>query len=393
MEISIEELFDKAEPEQLESLLAGVEAKRAKAGEKRRVIARVTGEKKKRSPKIWIAAAAAVALIAAAFLGVAIFTRRPVIPAQPQNNSVEMIKRLECFDRIIWSDSDADDPHIERAPDGPVLWNGVYVDERLYAALESASDEDVFAVMLRSKLGALEFEDFVFEGKTGAELIEEEQEINEVVRELEIFDYISGGSLDTVDPTMMWEWLKAEGAFEESIKPDCIERFGQEFLDRYWSEEGGFDRAAILRDKEEQKKLKQAAHERSFAAGAEFGFEKCETAIISLYYSGAADYYYIGNYHDGEDGGRSYYIAIVTKAQLASAAKMIKGRGLDSRFDFENACFTMVKYPASEMDGAVIGFLRAAAKGLPLNDVRAFIPGNAEVVAFDEAAIARIAGR
>ena len=43
--------------------------------------------------------------------------------------------------------------------------------------------------------------------------------------------------------------------------------------------------------------------------------------------------------------------------------------------------------------GAVIGFLRAAAAGLPLNDVRAFIPGNAEVVPLDEAAIARIAGR
>ena len=335
----------------MESLLAGVQAKRAKAGEKRRVIARVTGEKKKRSPKIWIAAAAAVALIAAVFLGIAIFTRRPVIPAQPQNNSVEMIKRLECFDRIIWSDSDTDDPHLERAPDGPVLWNGVYVDERLHAALESASDEDVFAVMLRSKLGTLEFEDFVFEGKTGGKLIEEEQEINETVRELEIFDYISGGGLDTVDPSMMWEWLKADGAFEESIKPDCIERFGQEFLYRYWSEEAGFDREAILRDKEAQKALKQAAHEKTFAAGAQYGFEKCESAISALYFSGVTDNYYSGCYADAEEVGRTYYIAIVTRDQLASAAKKIKECGLDTRFDFENACFTLVKYPASEMDG------------------------------------------
>ena len=34
--------------------------------------------------------------------------------------------------------------------------------------------------------------------------------------------------------------------------------------------------------------------------------------------------------------------------------------------------------------GAVIGFLRAAAKGLPLADIRELIPANAEIVAFDE---------
>lgn len=349
MNINVEELFDSAEPEQLEGLLDGVKGSAPRLGTKRRIASRVTGEKKRR-PKVWIAAAACLGLIAAVLFGIAVITRRPAIPAEPQNNSVEMIKRLECFDRIIWSDSDADDPHIERAPDGPVLWNGVYVDERLHAALESASDDDVFAVMLRSKLGALDFEDFVYEGKTGRELVEAEQELNDIVAELEKFDYISGG-VDTVDPYMRWEWLKNDGAFEEYVKPDCLERFGQEFLDRYWSEEAGFDRKAILRDKEAQKALKQAAHEKTFAAGAQYGFEKCESAISALYFSGVADNYYSGCYADAEEVGRTYYIAIVTRDQLASAAKKIKECGLDTRFDFENACFTMVKYPASEMDG------------------------------------------
>lgn len=350
MNINIEELFSEAKPEQMSGLLEGIKGKRAGAGQIGRIVSGVTG-RKRRGRKIWIAAAC-LALVAAVFTGIAIITRRPIIPAQPQYNGVEMIKRLECFDRIIWSYSNEDDPHIERAPEGPVLWNGVYVDERLCAALESASDDDVFAVMLRSKLGTLGFEDFVFEGKTGGELIEAEQELNDIVAELEIFDYISGGGLDTVDPPMMWEWLKEEGAFEERVKPDCIERFGQEFLDRYWSEESGFDRAAILRDKDAEKEEQRTAHERTFAAGAQFSLSKCEGTISVLYYSGAADGYYSGCYSDGEDVGRNYYIVIVTKAQLASAAEKIRKRGLESRFDFENACFTMVEYPASEMDGA-----------------------------------------
>ena len=41
--------------------------------------------------------------------------------------------------------------------------------------------------------------------------------------------------------------------------------------------------------------------------------------------------------------------------------------------------------------GAVIGFLRAAAEGLPLNDVRAFIPENAELCEFTPEMMERIA--
>ncbi|MBO4848323.1 MAG: histidine phosphatase family protein, partial [Clostridia bacterium] len=41
--------------------------------------------------------------------------------------------------------------------------------------------------------------------------------------------------------------------------------------------------------------------------------------------------------------------------------------------------------------GAVIGFLRAAAEGLPLNDVRKFIPKNAELCEFTPEMMERIA--
>ena len=284
MNISIEELFDGAKPEQLEGLLDGVGESGAGAGAIRRVVSRVTGVKK-RAGGLWIAAACAALTAAAVVLTVVLSagpgTKIPNGKAQPGNNSIEMIKKLDCFDRIIWSDSDEDDPSVCRAPTGPALWNGVYADVRLYAALESADDNDVFAVMLRSKLGTLEFEDFVYDGVTGRELINAEAVCDRIVEELAIFDYLSGGT-DTVDPYMRWEWLGNEGAFEEYVKPACIEELGQEFLDRYWSEENGFDRERILSDKAAEKERRRAAHERTIAAGAQFSISKCDTAMYVL---------------------------------------------------------------------------------------------------------------
>lgn len=40
--------------------------------------------------------------------------------------------------------------------------------------------------------------------------------------------------------------------------------------------------------------------------------------------------------------------------------------------------------------GAVIGYLRGAARGLPLNDIRELIPGNAEIIEFDAGAIRKL---
>jgi broad specificity phosphatase PhoE len=74
--------------------------------------------------------------------------------------------------------------------------------------------------------------------------------------------------------------------------------------------------------------------------------------------------------------------------------------GGETGFDvMERARKALLKLPESANSepalvvchGAVIGFLRAAAEGLPLNDVRAFIPKNAELCEFTPEMMERIA--
>lgn len=91
-------------------------------------------------------------------------------------------------------------------------------------------------------------------------------------------------------------------------------------------------------------------------------FSECETLFPEAY----ADHKRLGsdsNAHGGETGRQVMERA---REALLKLPEAMRGSAL------------VVTH------GAVIGFLKAAAEGLPLNDVRAFIPGNAELVAFDE---------
>ena len=77
------------------------------------------------------------------------------------------------------------------------------------------------------------------------------------------------------------------------------------------------------------------------------------------------------NAHGGETGRQ------VMERARAALLKLPEARD-------DSACALVVCH------GAVIGYLRGAALGLPLTDVRELIPGNAEMIEFDEAAMERL---
>ena len=92
------------------------------------------------------------------------------------------------------------------------------------------------------------------------------------------------------------------------------------------------------------------------------GFAECAELFPEAY----ADYCARGSDSNAHGGETGYDVLFRAREALLALPEAQKGSAL------------VVTH------GAVIGFLRAAAAGLPLNDVRRFIPGNAEIAGFDE---------
>ena len=126
--------------------------------------------------------------------------------------------RLEYFDRIIWSGDTAlahEPSDVETLTD----WNGIKITRELYDRLQTASNDDLFAVTAKLNTDIPDnFEEFVYNGKKCREYLDEYNRTYPIFRVLYRLEYCAAGNSD---------------AFESWVKDSITEEQGEEFLSKY----------------------------------------------------------------------------------------------------------------------------------------------------------------
>lgn len=349
MKKNIEEILQNADPAVLDGMFDTVKAE--KTNEKS-IRNKVLGKNKSgKNPMIWriipVAASFAV-IVTACALVLPLFVRQNTLDPVTTpltgdvTNGTAMIKpesdssltaliRLEYFDRIIWSGDTAlahEPSDVETLTD----WNGIKITRELYDRLQTASDDDLFAVTAKLNTDIPDsFEEFVYNGKKCKEYIDEYNRTYPIFRALCRLEYCAAGNTD---------------AFESWVKDSITEEQGEEFLAKYYHD-GVFNKELINKD------LVAAQEASSYASAA---YQEAYNTYFSVSY---VRIYAFGTYNGIEiyngyhaETDTHYYIMIVTKAQLAALKadydKADKTE-VDYGFDFENSYFSLVPYPEEDI--------------------------------------------
>ena len=346
MKKNIEEILQNADPAVLDGMFDTVKAEKAN---KNNIQNKVLGEKSKKNTLIWkvlpIAASFALIVTACALvlpLFVGQNTADPVTTPmtedgpnvaaviKPNSSSLKELIRLEFFDRIIWSDDTA--PAYLPSNSEITVYNGIRVTKELYERLQTAKDDDIFAVTAKRSIDIPEkFEDFVYEGKTGKEYLDEHNRTYPIYGALHLLDQCADGNTT---------------AFENWIRDNIIEEQGEEFLSKYYHD-GVFNKELIEEDlvaARDASEYAARAYEAAFNAYAAASYPRI---YAFREYNGIEIY---NGYH--AETATPYYIMIVTKAQLttlkADYDKADKHE-VDYGFDFENAYFSLGPYSEEDV--------------------------------------------
>ncbi len=349
MKKNIEEILQNADPAVLDGMFDTVKAEKAN---KNNIKNKVLGEKSKKNTLIWkvLPIAASFALIAT--VGALVIprlagqgTEDPVTtvstgdksnaaavikPEKEYDSSLNALIRLKDFDRIIWSDDTA--PAYLPSNSEITVYNGIRVTKELYERLQTAKDDDIFAVTAKRNIDIPEkFEDFVYEGKTGKEYLDEHNRTYPIYGALHLLDQCADGNTT---------------AFENWIRDSIIEEQGEEFLSKYYRD-GVFDKERINKDLDAARDASvyaARAYEAAFNAYAAASYPRI---YAFREYNGIEIY---NGYHAETD--TPYNIMIVTKAQLTTLkADYDKAdrTEVDYGFDFENAYFSLVPYSEEDV--------------------------------------------
>lgn len=359
MKKNIEEILQNADPATLDGMFDTVKAE--KTNEKN-IRNKVLGEKSKKNTVIWkvlpVAASAAFivtacALVIPRFVGqnttdpvttpstdpvtTPSTGDRPNVAAviKPNSSSLKELIRLEFFDRIIWSDDTAP-AYLPSDTETVTEWNGIRITKELYDRLQTAKDDDIFAVTAKRNIDIpKKFEDFVYEGKTGKEYLDEHNRTYPIYGALHLLDQCADGNTT---------------AFENWIRDRIIEEQGEEFLSKYYYD-GVFDKKLISEDLATARDASEYAARAYEAAINAYAAASYPRIYAFREYNGLKIY---SGYH--AETGTPYYIMIVTKAQL-SALKADYDKAdkteVDYGFDFENAYFSLVPYSEEDVNYAM----------------------------------------
>ena len=350
MKKNIEEILQNADPAVLDGMFDTVKAEKI---DEKNIKNKVLGKKSKKNTAVWrvLTIAASFALIAAA--GALVIprlagqgTEDPVTtvstgdksnaaavikPEKEYDSSLNALIRLKDFDRIIWSDDTAP-AYLPSDTETVTEWNGIRITKELYNRLQTAKDDDIFAVTAKRNIDIPEkFEDFVYEGKTGKEYLDEHNRTYPIYGALHLLDQCADGNTT---------------AFENWIRDSIIEEQGEEFLSKYYRD-GVFDKERINKDLDAARDTSvyaARAYEAAFNAYAAASYPRI---YAFREYNGLKIY---SGYH--AETATPYYIMIVTKAQLttlkADYDKADKHE-VDYGFDFENAYFSLVPYSEEDV--------------------------------------------
>lgn len=351
MKKNIEEILQNADPATLDGMFDTVKAE--KINEKN-IRNKVLGENKSnKNPMIWkiipVAASAAFIVTACALVlprfveqnttdhvttpSTGDVTSGGAVIKPEGDSSLTALIKLGYFERnrIIWSGDTAlahEPSDVETLTD----WNGIKITRELYDRLQTASDDDLFAVTAKLNKDIPDsFDEFVYNGKKCREYLDEYNRTYPIFRALCRLEYCAASNTD---------------AFESWVKDSITEEQGEEFLAKYYHD-GVFDKELINKD------LVAAQEASSYASAAyqEAYNTNFSVSYVRIYafetYNGIKTY---TGYH--APTGTHYNIMFVTRAQLASLKEdydKADKTEVDYGFDFDNAYFSLVPYPEEDI--------------------------------------------
>ena len=256
-------------------------------------------------------------------------------PMEEYDSSLNALLRRNDFERVIWSDKN--EPAYLPIKTEITEWGGIKLTKELYDRLQTASDDDLFAITAKRDADIPEnFDDFVYEGKTGSYYI---NELNEATTKYGAIMEIKGcadgkeeGSEDGLAKFNKW------------VKDYVIEVYGEGFLSRYYHD-GKFDLKNLSEDSmkayDEVYFWERAYNE----AYNDYGGAAYPRLYVFREYNGIEVY---NGYHEETD--THYYISVMTKAQLSTLlSDYEKAEKTVGEFNFKDNYFSMVSYPEDDI--------------------------------------------
>ena len=201
--------------------------------------------------------------------------------------SLLSLLRRDDFDLLVWSNDDADLPYSQLGNLNMTEWNGINVTDALLNELDDAKDDDMFAIVIKSTLKSVEFSDYVYEGKTGAE----------------IYKNLSNLYFTT----------------------ELYRVYGEGFADKYYKN-GRFDVNLINEDRQNEENRLVEAEKEYKNADERFRIE----AYPNAYYLSKCGGKVYNGYHESTD--QHYTIVVLTKSALSNVQKLENHKWLD--FDY-----------------------------------------------------------
>ena len=251
-----------------------------------------------------------------------------IVKMKPEEDrSLSSLLRRDDFSRIIWSNDDADLPYSQLGNVNMTMWNGINVTDSLLKKLNDAEEDEMFAVVIKSTLKSLEFNDYVYEGKSGAEIYKKLTDLyftTELYREMKEFS--EAGE----------EGIKK---FLEFVVPDFERVYGVGFADKYYKN-GIFDVDLITEDLQNEENLLTEAAKEYEKADERFRIEVYPNAFY-LEKCGGTSY---SGYHEGTD--YHYTIVVLKKSALATVSKIEDHKWLD----LDHLCFSLVKLSEEDIN-------------------------------------------
>ena len=261
---------------------------------------------------------------------------QPMIkPMEEYDSSLNALLRRYNVDRIIWSDKD--EPAYVPKKTEITEWNGIKLTKDLYDRLQTAADDDLFAITAKRDADIPDsFDDFVYEGKTGSYY---KNKLNEASTKYGAIMEIKGCADGKEEGS-------AEGLakFNKWVKDYIIEVYGEEFLSRYYHD-GKFD-------------LKNLSEDSMKAYDEVYFWERANNEAYNEYAGAAYPRLYVFREYNGiwvytgyhEETDTHYYISVMTKAQLSTLkADYDKAEKTVGEFNFDKNYFSMVSYPEDDI--------------------------------------------
>ena len=234
--------------------------------------------------------------------------------------SLLSLLRRDDFDLLVWSNDDADLPYSQLGNLNMTEWNGINVTDALLNELDDAKDDDMFAIVIKSTLKSVEFSDYVYEGKTGAEIYKNLSNLyftTELYREMTEFSEAGEEGI---------------AKFLEFVVPDFEKVYGEGFADKYYKN-GRFDVNLINEDRQNEENRLAEAEKEYKNADERFRIEVYPNA----YYLEKCGGKVYNGYHESTD--QHYTIVVLTKSALSNVQKLENHKWLD----FDYCCFSLVK--------------------------------------------------